>query len=72
MADKPKKKSNPKDTVHVKTTDGYDIVVKNGSAYHEQFKKRGAVINALRPKNRVGSPEKDPLSVKNYKSRKKG
>ena len=55
------------DTLHVKTTRGHEIVVKKGSGYAKQAKKRGAVLSSLRPLNL--SKEKDPRSIENYNKR---
>ena len=55
-----------KDTVHVKTSGGYNIVAKKGSNFAKGA-VGGTVVNAFRPKSRVSGGEKtDPLAVKNY------
>lgn len=61
----------PRDTVRVKTTAGYPIIVKIGSSYHRQAQEIGAVISQHRPGADKRTEENDPLSVKNYKKRLK-
>lgn len=59
-----------KDTVHVKSTAGYDMAVKRGSSYDKQAKEFGAVMNTLRPGGGY-TENTDTFSVKNYKKRPK-
>ena len=63
--------TQPKDTVHVRTTGGYKIAVKKDSPYSKQAKKSSAVINSLRPTKGNLTAKTDPLSVKNYRAPKK-
>jgi hypothetical protein len=59
-----------KDTVHVRSTAGYDMAVKRGSAYAKQAKDLGAVVDAFRPGGGY-TENTDTFSVKNYKKRPK-
>ena len=62
--------TQPKDTVHVRTSGGYKIAVKKNSPHAKSAKKNSAVINTLRSDKRLTS-KTDPLSVKNYRAPKK-